>query len=106
MYAASKDGIAAYARSLAVGLGRQGLYVLTVYPGPTRTAHARRYSPDNHREHRRMAPERLAMLIWAAVERHDSMLIPGLANQLAASVGRLFPTLSEYIMRKSLFDKL
>lgn len=106
VYAASKDGIAAYARSLGVGLGRQGLHVLTVYPGPTRTAHARRYSPDNRREHRRMAPERLARLIWAAVERHEPTLIPGPANQLVARVGRLLPALSEYTMRKSIFEKL
>jgi short-subunit dehydrogenase len=55
VYGASKDGLASYARSLAAALAPQGINVLVVYPGPTRTAHARRYSPDNRREARRMA---------------------------------------------------
>ena len=54
VYAASKDGIASYARSLAVALVPAGIHVLTVYPGPTRTAQARACSPNNHHEHRRI----------------------------------------------------
>jgi short-subunit dehydrogenase len=80
--------------------------VLTVYPGPTRTAHARRYSPDNRREGRRMPPARLAELLFAAVERRDAALIPGLANRLVAAVGRLAPALAEELMRKTILDKL
>ncbi|MBL8046704.1 MAG: SDR family NAD(P)-dependent oxidoreductase, partial [Anaerolineales bacterium] len=66
VYAAAKDGLAAYARSLSK---IDGLHVLTVYPGPTRTAHARRYSPDNSRENRRMLPEILATQIYAATQK-------------------------------------
>jgi short-subunit dehydrogenase len=106
VYAASKAGLAAYARSLRVALAGRGLRVLTVYPGPTRTAHARRYSPDNRREHRRMPPERLAGLLAAAVTRGAATLIPGPANRLVAIIGRLAPALTEAAMRWTILDKL
>jgi len=67
VYAASKDGLASYARSLAVALAPQKMHVLTVYPGPTRTAHARRYSPDNSREARRGSRRRLWPWWWLAL---------------------------------------
>lgn len=106
VYAASKDGIAAYARTLRVALRGGGINVLTVFPGPTRTAHARRYSPDNRRERRRMPPEHLAALIAAAVDRRDATLVPGAANRALAALVRLAPGLSEWLMRKTIFDKL
>jgi len=106
VYAASKDGLAAYARSLAMTLVPQNLHVLTVYPGPTRTAHARRYSPDNRREHRRMPPEKLAQQILSAVQRRQRLLIPGLGNRLMALLGRLCPGVMEQVMRRTIFDKL
>lgn len=106
VYAASKDGIASYARSLRIALSSRNINVLTVYPGPTRTAHARRYSPDNSREARRMPPEQLAGLILASVQRRERTLIPGAVNRISALLGRLAPRLSEYIMRKIILDKL
>jgi hypothetical protein len=80
--------------------------VLTVFPGPTRTAHARRYSPDNRREQRRMAPDLLAELIAGAVECGQSSLIPGVANRLVAALGRLAPPLAETLMRRTIFERL
>ncbi|HMO58981.1 MAG TPA: SDR family NAD(P)-dependent oxidoreductase, partial [Roseiflexaceae bacterium] len=106
VYAASKAGLAAYARSLRVGLRRQGFNVLTVFPGPTRTAHARRYSPDNRYESRRMPPDQLAELVAMAIERRAAILIPGGSNRLMAALGRLAPQVSEYLMRKMVLDKL
>ncbi|GAB4215524.1 MAG: hypothetical protein OHK0022_55530 [Roseiflexaceae bacterium] len=106
VYAASKDGLAAFARSLAVALAPRGPHVLTVYPGPTRTAHARRYSPDNRREHRRMPPERLAELIFQALRARRRSLIPGTGNRLFALAGRLLPGLTEWAMRKTILDRL
>lgn len=104
VYAATKDGLASYARGLAVA--RPDLHVVTVYPGPTRTAHARRYSPDNRREGRRMPPERLAAYIFAAVRDRRRTVIPGRTNQLFAIVGRLFPALTTWLMRTTLLEKL
>lgn len=106
VYAASKDGLASYARSLAVALAPQGIHVLTVYPGPTRTAHARRYSPDNSREARRMPPDKLAAAVVRAVARRQRVLVPGAGNQLFAVIGRWFPGLGEWAMKKTLWEKL
>jgi short-subunit dehydrogenase len=106
VYAASKDGLASYARSLSVSLAAQKIDVLTVFPGPTRTAHARRYSPDNNRENRRMLPELLADKIFKAVSARKQILIPGIGLNVFAALGLLFPVITNFAMRKTLFDKL
>lgn len=106
VYAASKDGLSAYARSLALALAPQGINVLTVYPGPTNTAHARRYSPDNRRAQQRMPPERLAEAIYQAVQRRQRLLIPGMGNRLFAALGYALPGLSEWLMRKMILEKI
>jgi len=80
--------------------------VLTVFPGPTRTAHARRYSPDNRREGRRMPPDVLAAQIVQAVQQGRSWLIPGWGNRVAAVVGVVAPRLMEQIMRRAILDRL
>lgn len=106
VYAATKDGVAAYARSLAVALTPEGSHVLTIYPGPTRTAHARRYSPDNSREARRMAPEQLARQIVTALQHRQRQLIPSFALRATAVIGRLWPQLTEQLMRRTLYERL
>lgn len=106
VYGASKDGLASYARSLAVALAPQDIHILVVYPGPTRTEHARRYSPDNRHEARRMPPAALAALIYRAVERRQRQLIPGVGNQMTALLGKWLPTPVEWFMKKMLFDKM
>ncbi|MDZ7703226.1 MAG: SDR family NAD(P)-dependent oxidoreductase [Trueperaceae bacterium] len=106
VYAASKDGLAAYARTLSVALAPHGIHVLRVFPGPTRTPHARRYSPDNSREARRMPPDQLARLVARALARRRYSLVPGTANKLAALLGRWLPHTSERLMRRLILDKL
>ena len=106
VYAATKDGLASYARSLSVSLAGQNIHVLTVFPGPTRTDHARRHSPDNSREHKRMPPDVLAEHIFKAAAHRQRHLIPGLGNRLFALVGRYFPAVTHFAMRKLILDKL
>ena len=106
VYAASKDGVTAYARSLDVALAPQGIHVLTVFPGPTRTPHAARHSPDNLREHKRMPPETLAAGVVRAVEQKRRYYIPGRSNKLFAALGRWLPALPERVMMRTLFDKM
>ena len=105
VYAASKAGLAAYARTLRVAFGGHR-HVLTVYPGPTRTAHARRYSPDNSRESRRMSPEQLADLIFQSAKKQRPQLIPGVGNRVFATVGQLAPPLTNRLMKKLMLDSL
>lgn len=106
VYAGSKDALASYARSLAVMVAPLQIHVLTVYPGPTRTEHARRYSPDNRREAQRMPPEVLEIAIYRALEKRQRTLIPGAGNRLAALLGVWLPGLAEWMMRKTVFEKL
>lgn len=104
-YAASKDGLVSLARSLGVAMGA-GRKTLVVYPGPTRTPHARRYSPDNRHEHRRMLPERVAKEIIQALDRGQAHLVPGWRNRLAALLGWLFPEMASRLMRRWLYLKI
>ena len=106
VYAASKDGLVAYARSLGVALKPQGIHVLSVFPGPTRTPHAAKYSPDNSREAARMSPDVLAQKIVKAVENKRHRLVPGSGNKLFALAGTWLPATTERIMVKTLFEKM
>ena len=106
VYAASKDGVTAYARSLGVALAPRGVHVLTVFPGPTRTPHAAQHSPDNRLEHKRMPPEALAAGIVRAVEQKRRHYVPGGSNKLFAALGRWLPALPERVMMRTLFDKM
>ncbi|MCZ6598000.1 MAG: SDR family NAD(P)-dependent oxidoreductase [Planctomycetota bacterium] len=105
-YAASKDGLASYARSLRVALAPRDVNVLTVYPGPTRTEHARRHSPPGASEAKRMPPEELADRIYKAVRARRRTLIPGAANRLFAVLGHVAPGVTERALRKAIFEKL
>lgn len=104
-YAATKSGLASYARSLSVGLAPCGINVLTVFPGPTRTDHARRYSPDNSREGKRMPPETLAEAIHRGIGKRRRLLVPGFGNRTATVLGILFPRVVERVMRRAMLGK-
>jgi short-subunit dehydrogenase len=106
VYAASKDAITSFARSLSAALHREGIHVMTVFPGPTRTPHARAYSPDNSREEKRMLPEVLARKVKRALEQRRHRYVPGLSNKMFALAGKLFPRLTEQVMKRALFNKL
>ena len=104
VYAASKDGISSFARSLRFYL--KDVHVLTVYPGPTRTPHAAKYSPDNSNENKRMLPAVLAKKIYNSVEQQKSSLVPSFALQVFARAGTYFPHLTEQLMLKTLYKKM
>ncbi len=106
VYAATKDALALLVRSLRPSLAPTGVNTLVVYPGPTRTAHARRYSPDNRREARRMSPEAVAADIVAALQARRPAVIPGLFNQLVAAAGVWLPDLVEAQMVRGLYRAL
>ena len=103
-YAASKDALAAYGRS--IGKARRSPRVLTVLPGPTRTEHAARHAPAGASDAARMNPDDLAKRILRAVGRGARVLRPGLAARIAGRAGRLAPGLTAWLMRRGLFEKL
>ena len=102
-YAASKDAIAAYGRSIAKA--RKRLRVTTVHPGPIRTGHAARHAPPGAREAGRMDPDALARRILARAPKGGT-LRPGPAAGLAGLAGRLVPGATARAMRRALFDRL
>ena len=105
-YAATKSGLASYARSLSIALAPQNIHVTTVFPGPTRTAHARRHSPHNTREEKRMPPETLAHHIFRGIKKKKHLIIPGATNRTLALLGKWCPPLMAYAMRKVILEKL
>lgn len=104
-YAATKSGLASYARSLSVALAPRDIHVMTVFPGPTRTAHASRYSPDNSREEKRMPPEELAEAILRGIGKRRRLLVPGFGNRTAALLGTWCPRIVERVMRRAMLGK-
>ena len=106
VYAGSKDGLTSYARSLYVAGATLDLKCLTVFPGPTRTEHARLYSPKGSSEARRMPPDQVAAAIVDAVARGRRSLVPGKLNQAYAVVGRHWPSMTERVMRRQVFEPL
>ncbi len=105
-YAATKSGLASYARSLSIARAPENIQVTTVFPGPTRTAHARRYSPHNTREEKRMPPEKLAHHIFRGIKKKKHLIIPGATNRMLALLGKWCPPLMAYAMRKIILEKL
>ncbi len=106
VYAATKDAIASYARSVRKPFRRQGVGVLTVFPGPIRTAHAKKHAPMGADEAKRMAPEVLADKILAAAKGRAKVLYPGFSAQMAQMFGRMAPGMATRMMRRVIFDKL
>ncbi len=105
VYSASKDGLAAFARTMQTAALADGR-TTTVFPGPTRTAHARRYSPDNSREEQRMPPEAVAEAIFKGAQAKRRLVFPGAGAKVFAVFGRLAPRLAERAMKRTIYDKL
>ena len=104
-YAASKDGLSAFARSLRKPLRKQGIFVQLICPGPMDTPHATRYAPEGSSGKGRIAPESVACAILRAAPRQFSV-VPGAGPKLTALLGRAFPRTMTRIMGRVLFDKL
>ena len=106
VYAATKTGIALYAKSIRKPFAKRGVGVLTVFPGPIRTEHAERHAPAGAKAAKRMAPEKLAKMIIKAAKGGKKELYPGSAAGLAKTLGGLAPNLMTKLMRRAIFDKL
>lgn len=102
VYAASKQGLEAFARSLRPALSQHVLCVLT---GPLDTGHARRYAPAGGRPGPRMAPAELAERVLSRLGQSGT-IYASLPQHLAAVAGRLFPGTMTALMRRGLFLRL
>ncbi|MFM8980372.1 MAG: SDR family NAD(P)-dependent oxidoreductase [Planctomycetia bacterium] len=105
-YAASKDGLASYARSVRMAVRGRGLHVLVACPGPTRTAHARRHAPPASDESRRMPPQRVAAALLAGVRARRALVVPGLSSRAAAWLGEWLPAITDRILVRTILERL
>ncbi|WP_282610206.1 SDR family oxidoreductase [Pelagibius sp. Alg239-R121] len=102
-YAASKDGLLAYAKSLTPALARRRIACLSVLPGPLDTAHARIHAPPGADERGRLDPAAAADEIYRAVQSKRESLVPGWRAKLYSGIGIASPRLAERMMRKIIF---
>lgn len=104
-YAASKDALVAFARSLRRPLwSAQRITVQIAAPGPMRTDHAARYAPPGSSGKGRADPARVARTILR--QRRAFMIVPGLSARAMAGFGRLFPALATRLMRRIIYARL
>lgn len=103
VYAASKDGLLAYARNLAPGLARRQIGCLCVLPGPLRTDHARMHAPPGAAEHGRLDPAAAAEEIYQSVQKKRETLVPGWRAKLLGGIGLAAPGLAERMMHRVVF---
>lgn len=105
-YAASKDGLAIYAKSLAKALKKTSISVHCAFPGPIRTEHARRHAPKDTDETKRADPDRVAAAILRKANSGRFAIYPDFRSRSIAAVGKLFPDMLSNSMRKLIFEKL
>ncbi|MEM6275568.1 MAG: SDR family oxidoreductase [Pseudomonadota bacterium] len=106
-YAASKDGLASFARSLAKALPK-GQHAACIFPGPMATDHAARYAPENSAKTvaARQPVEDAARIILKGLADRRPVIIPGAKATLLARMGQLAPGLTGKALRKGLYEKL
>lgn len=105
-YAASKDAIAIYAKSIRKAFAREKIHVMSVFPGPIRTRMAEQHAPKNAKAGNRMPPKKMAIRILRAASRGQPVLFSDAVARITAAISRIFPRTITKIMRKIIFDKL
>ncbi|MCP4315669.1 MAG: SDR family oxidoreductase [Hyphomicrobiales bacterium] len=106
VYAASKDALAVYAKSIRRDCSRQDIHVMTVFPGPVRTDHAERHAPAGANAERRMEPTVLARKIVRAALRRRKTFYPEPQAKIGGFLGTLMPRATTRFMRRTIFEKL
>ena len=106
VYAASKDALAVYAKSIGRDLRRRGFHTMTVFPGPLRTSHAERHAPAGADASRRMEPAVLAGIILRAAQGRKRVLYPGPQARIGRALGSIMPRTTTRFMRRVIFEKL
>ncbi|MEM8540560.1 MAG: SDR family oxidoreductase [Pseudomonadota bacterium] len=106
-YAASKDALAVYAKSIRKAFKKShGITVTTAYPGPLKTDHAERHAPEGADAEKRMTPEDAANLIMSDIRKGSVSALPGTAAKIVALIGRIAPKPLTLVMRAIIYRKL
>jgi uncharacterized protein len=112
-YPATKFAVAAYSQQLRLELGRQGLHVLLVCPGPIRRDENRDYGastmkslpesaskPGGGVKVSRIDSDQLARLILRACERRQPELIVPAKARLLFTIAAWSPRLGDWLVRR------
>ena len=105
-YAASKDALAIYAKSMRKFAKSKGVSLTVAFPGPLRTAHAARHAPKGADASKRMHTDQAASLILADAFVGRKTAIPGAANRTFAFIGKIAPKPVTALMRWVVYNKL
>lgn len=105
-YAASKDALTVFAKSMRKAAKARGVSVTIAFPGPLRTEHAARHAPKGADASKRMDPELAAKLILQQAAAGRKTVTPGPANRFFALGGKLFPKPVTALMRMLIYTRL
>lgn len=105
-YAASKDALAIYAKSMRRLAASRGVTITVAFPGPLHTGHAELHAPEGADASKRMDPDQAAGLIMADAIAGRKSSIPGTSSKLIAFVGRLLPRPVTALMRRLIYERL
>ena len=105
-YAASKDALAIYAKSVTKEFARHKVNVMRVFPGPINTNMARRHAPKDAKAEKRMPAEKVAVQILNAARKGSDVLYPDFVSQLMAGASKIMPGQMTKLMRRIIFEKL
>jgi short-subunit dehydrogenase len=105
-YAASKDALAIYAKSMRRYAKTAGVTLTVAFPGPLNTNHAEQHAPEGTDASKRMDATEAAKLILADALAGRKTSIPGPANRLFSVIGRIAPKPVTALMRRLIYDRL
>jgi hypothetical protein len=106
VYAASKDALAVYAKSIRKPFAKRAIAVTVAYPGPLRTEHAARHAPPGADAARRRDPAIAARMMLDAVLAGKRVAFSDPRARTVAVAGGLLPGVMARAMRRVIFEKL
>ena len=98
-YAASKAYVLHFSEGLREELGKTGVKISVLCPGPTRTSFFRtaQLSPERFTDDKTMTAEQIALYTVRALEKNRAVIIPGWKNRFLVRMPRL---LGRWMTRK------
>ena len=105
-YAASKDALAIYAKSVTREFARQKVNVMRVFPGPIDTNMAKRHAPRDAKGQNRMPAKKVAARILNAARKGKNVLYPDFVSFVVARASKIMPVRMTKLMRRIIFEKL
>ncbi|MDO5553102.1 MAG: SDR family NAD(P)-dependent oxidoreductase [Planctomycetia bacterium] len=104
IYGAAKAGIIAFSDALRAELSREGIDVLCVCPGTTRTEFfdvlLENRSQPHFPAHKAATPEDVARQMLAAIKRGKHRIIPHFPSRILYFLARFFPRFTDWFMGK------